>query len=106
MEFTFPPKLFVGVKGKAKFEKSVPTVAATTCPPVVVFSMEPEVIPEIQRLVVEAVVAETMVVDAYGKVEASDDVEVIVPPTNRLLEMYPEPWTDRKFEGVEVPIPT
>ena len=54
VEFAVVLKDVVGVHGKAKFEKSVPGVAATTWPPVVVFNIEPDVIPEIQRFVVEA----------------------------------------------------
>lgn len=44
----------------------MPRTAAATCPPVVVFNSEPELMPEIQRLVDEAVVAVIMVVDAKG----------------------------------------
>jgi hypothetical protein len=106
VELATPPNEVVGVNGKAKFEKSVPATAAITCPPVVVLSSEPEAIPEIQRFVVEAVVAVIMVVEAYGKVDAEDEVEVMVPPTKRLLEMYPEPCTAKREPGVVVPTPT
>ncbi len=43
--------------------------------------------------------------EAYGKVEAEEEVEVIAPPTKRLFEMYPPPWTERSELGVEVPMP-
>ena len=92
VELAAVAKDVVGVNGKAKFEKSEPTVAATTCPPVVVFRKEPEAMPEIQRLVVLAVPeTEIAVVEAYGKVLALEDVEVIVPPTKRLDEKIPLP---------------
>ena len=64
VELTVPPKLVVGVNGKAKVSKSDPATAAMTCPPTVVLRSDPEVIPEIQRLVDEALAAEIIVVEA------------------------------------------
>ena|SRR3989338_11399866 len=43
---------------------------------------------------------------AYGIVDAAVLVEVMVPPTKRLLEMYPPPWTESGEPGVVVPSPT
>ena len=66
MEFAAAAKFEVGSNGKAKFEKSVPGIAATTCPPVVVLRSEPLAMPEIQRLVVEALPeTESVVVVAF-----------------------------------------
>jgi len=67
--------------------------------------------PETIRLVVEAVVAVIMVVDAYGKVEAPMPVTVSVPVAVRLAsERLPEnkllPWTESVDAGVVVPMPT
>ena len=62
--------------------------------------------PSVRKLVEKRLVAVRAVLDAYGKVEAEEDVEVIIPPTNRLLEMYPPPWTERREPGLVVPMPT
>ena len=34
------------------------------------------------------------------------EVEVIGPPTNKLDAIYPEPCTENRFEGDDVPTPT
>src|SRR3989344_832540 len=51
-------------------------------------------------------VEESAVVEAKGNVDAAEEVEVTVPPTKRLLEIYPAPWTERSEAGEVVPSPT
>ena len=48
----------------------------------------------------------TAVVEAYGKILATVEVEVIEPPTKRLLPMYPPPCTESVLDGEVEPIPT
>lgn len=74
------------VNGSYDERKSEPAVAAVTCPPVVVLSNEPLAIPEIQRFVELAVVAETIVVDANG-------IESPVPAGAAKLIVSAEPPT-------------
>ena len=50
------------------------------------------------------------VVEAYPSVVSpvtfNVEVAVIAPPTNKLPEKYPEPWTPRVLVGEVVPMPT
>ena len=87
------PKFVAGVNGNA--EPPVIAPQATTPEVLVVRALEPlqPEIPETVRFVVEAVAkypvpeTERAVVLAYGKVEAELEVEVMVPPTNKLLDI-------------------
>ena len=57
------------------------------------------------RYVVEAVVKEEYVEEAYGKVEAEVVVAVKVP-ARALIPKSDEPYTERALQGVVVPMPS
>ena len=60
--------------------------------------------PETMRLVVDAVFAVTIVVEAYGKDEAVEDVEV-KNPANAFVPRSELPVTERVLQGEVVPRP-
>ena len=78
--------------------KSVPAVAAATCPPVVVFKIDPELIPEIHRFVLDAVVAVTIVVLAKG-------MERPVPAGAEKLIVNPLPPTSAPVPVILMAVP-
>ena len=90
VEFALEAKEVVGVNGKEKKVAAVgqdtPVFESTPLAENVAQPVEPPA-EETMRLVLEAVVEVMAVVEAYGNVDALVEVEVIVPPTNRLLEI-------------------
>lgn len=56
--------------------------------------------PETVRLDVEAYIEEKAVEEAYGRTDATEEVETMLPAMNWL------PWTASTAAGVEVPMPT